>query len=195
MWRPVARPFVRAAVVRHLATRTPRKRTHVQPRKTPPTPPPPTSAPKDPTLAEALKGPTEALKADAAWVMSEERTEHLNSQEKWVMRIAVGSCAIAIASFTYTKWEVEKRLADELNDEERAAWYAGTYNHEEAQAKRRMEASLIRGPVPLVPVSLNGFVAAAAFEGPREGMVFKRDLAGLGYYVDQPLVSRVDLST
>ena len=184
-----SRQAVLSVPVREFATQ--RKRTKAPRREAPrkaPTPPPEPPG----------SGPTEKLKADAEWLMSEERTEHLNKQEKWVMRIGVGMSALAIASFSYTKWEVENRLKEELNDEERTAWYAGTYNHENAQQKRQdtlqkaqdeEERRLWWGP-PLAPISLEGFEAADTFVGPREGMVFKKDIAGLGYYMDQRLDQR-----
>ena len=127
--------------------------------------------------------------------MSDERTAHLDNNEKWIMRIAVGFSALAIASFTWTKWEVEARLKEELNEEERKAWFAG--GNEAAQQKRRemQVAHEARHPhpahaPPLPPINIQGFVPAETFTGPREGMVFKSDLAGLGYYVDQPLALR-----
>ena len=126
--------------------------------------------------------------------MSEERTAHLNNNEKWIMRIAVVSSLAAIVCFTWTKWEVEARLRAELNDEERRDWYSGTYDHEKAQAKRRAQQELQQAPPPpppLPPARLDGFVPALGFEGPREGMIFKTDALGLGYYRDQPLHERV----
>jgi len=122
--------------------------------------------------------------------MSEERTSHLEHNEKWIMRIAVFFSSLALVSFTYTKWEVEAKLKSELNEEERKAWYGGAYDHEEALQNRRRHEYMESKPLP--PVSLDGFVPASTFQGPREGMVFKSDDAGLGYYRDQPVYERVD---
>ena len=77
--------------------------------------------------------------------------------------------------FTWTKWEVEKQLAEELSDEDRKAWYAGTYDN----TKPRLPAAV---PAPRVPEE--GFVAASSFQGARRGFVFKQGASGLSYYVD-----------
>lgn len=84
--------------------------------KLPPPPPPAASASAD------------AGQSNVEWLMSEERTAHLQYNEKWLMRIALVSSGLAIASFTYTKWEVEAKLKNELNDDERKAWYSGSCN-------------------------------------------------------------------
>ena len=86
--------------------------------------------------------------------------------------------------------EVEARLKSELNDEERKAWYSGGYVHEDALQNRRRQEYLAQRPLP--PVSIEGFVPAPTFDGVREGMVFKMDDAGLGYYKDQPINQRLD---
>ena len=159
------------------------------PRKPPPPPPPPPAASASAAAAEPPPNNSgEDGKTNVEWLLSAERTAHLEHNEKWIMRIGVFFTGLAIASFTWTKWEVEKRLKDELNDEERKEWYAGTYDHERAVFTRE-QAKLIeeRG---LPQVSVDGFVPAASFGGPREGMVYKKDTAGLGYYVDQPLFWR-----
>ena len=140
-------------------------------------------------------------------MLSEERTSHLEKNEKWIMRVAVASSLLAIGSFTYTKWEVEARLKEELNEAERKAWLGGGHDavmdlraqneaREEAARRLREEAvhaeaarRLPKSPPPLT--KLDGFVASDLFCGAREGMVFKSDVAGVGYYVDEPLVERV----
>ena len=103
------------------------------PRKPPPPPPPPPAASASAAAAEPPPNNSgEDGKTSVEWLLSAERTAHLEHNEKWIMRIGVFFTGLAIASFTWTKWEVEKRLKDELNDEERKQWYAGTYDHERA---------------------------------------------------------------
>lgn len=62
--------------------------------------------------------------------------------------------------------------------------------HEDALKTRRRQQLAAELPPP--PVSIEGFVPASSFDGTRAGMVFKLDVAGLGYYVDQPLDRRYD---
>lgn len=91
------------------------------------------------------------------------------------MWIAIISSTCAIGMFTWTKWEVERKLK-ELPEADREAWLAGNYvEHKEKQLRM---ASLV------VEESTEGFVASDAFDGPRPGMVFKKGSIGLGYYPD-----------
>ena len=96
---------------------------------------------------------------------------YLERYEKIIMGISVVSCAAAIAMFTWTKREVERRV-DELPDEQRRQWYDGTYQ----QAREAEEKRLAQ--------ECEGFEVAPAFEGARPGHVYKRGPAGLGYYRD-----------
>lgn len=91
------------------------------------------------------------------------------------MWIAVVSTTAAIAMFTWTKWEVERRLK-ELPDADREAWMAGDYK--EYKEKQLKMASL------KVEESSEGFEASHMFDGYRQGMVYKAGVAGLGYYPD-----------
>ena len=108
---------------------------------------------------------------------SDERTVHLSNTEWWVLRIAVVSCTAAIAMFTSTKWEVERRLA-ELPEDDREAWMAG--NYQEHKEKKLKLAS-----VAVADDNTEGFIASDSFEGYRPGMVFKKGKDGVGYYLDE----------
>ena len=122
------------------------------------------------------KQPAEKTKEELhnEWIHSDDRTVHLTRNEKWVMRIAVVSCTGAIAMFTWTKWEVEKRLAM-MPEPEREAWMSGKYvEFKERETQKAMDAA----------EQMEGFVAAPSFEGERPGFVFKLGGAGLGYYPD-----------
>ena len=185
LWRSGAS----AVALRSMATsarRTASRRRPPSSRKPPPPSPPPPPAEPTPAAGEPEKGNVE-------WLMSQERTEHLNENEKWLMRITVVSSAAAIACFTYTKWEVEARLKEELNQEERTAWFAGGYQQalHTRREKLQEDALPMPPPPPPPPVSLEGFVPAESFAGARDGMVYKRDAAGVGYYKDEPLEQRL----
>ena len=88
------------------------------------------------------------------------------------MRIAVVSCSAAIAMFTWTKWEVERRIREELSEAEQKQWYDGTYLEAKAAEKAKLE------------LERQGYEASNQFTGAREGMVFKYGPLGLGYYPD-----------
>ena len=60
------------------------------------------------------------------WLHSEERTANITRNERWIVGIALVSGSLAMAMFTATKWEVERRL-QELPPEEEQAWRDGTY--------------------------------------------------------------------
>ena len=62
---------------------------------------------------------------DDEWKQSEERTVHLTTAEKWVMRTAVITSSLAIAMFTWTKWEVERRIKEELSEEDQKREHFG----------------------------------------------------------------------
>ena len=98
---------------------------------------------------------------DEEWLQSEERSVALSRSERMIMGIAVVSCTLAIAMFTSTKWEVERRVREQLSEEDQKRWYAGTY----VDTKKLMEE--------LRQKECDGFEAADAFTGSREGMVFK----------------------
>ena len=85
----------------------------------------------------------------------------LSRSERMIMGIAVVSCTLAIAMFTSTKWEVERRVREQLSEEDQKRWYAGTY----VDTKKLMEE--------LRQKECDGFEAADAFTGSRKGMVFK----------------------
>merc|ERR1711935_1029079 len=98
----------------------------------------------------------------------------MGNNEKWVMRIAVVSCTGAIAMFTWTKWEVEKRLAL-MPEPEREAWMSGKYKEfTQHETQKAMDTA----------AQMEGFIAVPSFEGERPGYVFKQGDAGLGYYPD-----------
>ena len=103
---------------------------------------------------------------------SDERTEEITQNEKRMAGIAVFTCALAIAGFTWTKWEVERRVDEELSEEHKKEWYDGTYQQKRLAEQRMREAEI------------EGFEAAEQFTGPRAGFVFKRGPIGLGYYRD-----------
>ena len=113
-------------------------------------------------------------KSQEEWIHSEERAAQLSSSERWIMGIAVVSCTAAIAMFTSTKWEVERRIREQLTEEEQQKWYDGTYVTSKLAAEAAREAEC------------EGFDASDEFAGSRPGMVFKTGPAGLGYYVDRP---------
>lgn len=98
---------------------------------------------------------------DEEWLHSEERSVALSRSERMIMGIAVVSCTLAIAMFTSTKWEVERRVREQLSEDDQKRWYAGTY----VDTKKLMEE--------LRQKECDGFEAADAFTGSREGMVFK----------------------
>ena len=112
---------------------------------------------------------------NSEWINSDERSDHLTKTEWWILRIAVVSCTAAIAMFTWTKYEIEKRL-ESLPLDEQKAWRDGTY----PEFKKHKE----RLALMAVEESSEGFNAADEFEGARPGFVFKRGAAGLGYYPD-----------
>ena len=99
------------------------------------------------------------------------------------MRIAVASCALAIASFSWTKWEVESRLKAELKEDEQKAWFAGGQNA--VMTLRHAQDEMAKGRPAPPPQTLEGFIPAVAFEGAKDGMIFKTDALGLGYYKDE----------
>lgn len=76
------------------------------------------------------------------------------------------TAAAAMGMFTWTKWEVERRIKEELDEEAQKSWFAGTFHATHAHELTE------------------GFVAAEAFDGERPGFVFKHGRAGLGYYPD-----------
>ena len=125
--------------VRCLASRSKRRPGDRYRATTPSQAPPPPPPPKDDG------GPGE-------WLNSAERTAEITKNEKWIAGLAVVSCTAAIAMFTWTKWEVERRV-QQLPDDHRQQWYDGSYQvkRQEEQAEREAE--------------MEGFEAAAAFEG------------------------------
>jgi hypothetical protein len=124
----------------------------------------------------------EEVKSDpqSEWLHSEERTENITNNERWIMRISVASGALAILMFTWTKWEVERQLK-ELPEEHQKSWRAGTYQEDRAREAAERER---RAHLCALVDSVDGYVAAEAFDGPRQGFVFKAGKAGLGYYPD-----------
>lgn len=109
---------------------------------------------------------------DDEWINSDERTIALTRSERIIMGIAVVSCCGAIAMFTSTKWEIERRVKEQLSEEDQKKWYDGTY----ADHKKAMEAAR--------QAECDGYEQADAFMGARAGMVFKTGPMGLGYYPD-----------
>ena len=76
------------------------------------------------------------------WMHSDERTEEITRNEKRMAGIAVFTCALAIAGFTWTKWEVERRVEEELSEEHKKEWYEGTYRQKRLDEQRMREAEL-----------------------------------------------------
>ena len=111
---------------------------------------------------------------DEEWLHSEERSVALSRSERMIMGIAVVSCTLAIAMFTSTKWEVERRVREQLSEEDQKRWYAGTYvpdlNRNSTDVRCTETKKLME---ELRQKECDGFEAADAFTGSREGMVFK----------------------
>ena len=110
--------------------------------------------------------------SQSEWFYSEERAEEISRNEKTIAGIAVVTCALAIAGFTWTKWEVERRVQEELSEVHQKEWYEGTYQQNRLAEQRAKEAEI------------EGFEAMDKFAGAREGYVFKAGPVGLGYYPD-----------
>ena len=111
-------------------------------------------------------------KPDSEWIHSEERAVQLTRSERMIMGIAVVSCTAAIAMFTTTKWEVERRVREQLSEADQQKWYEGTYADYKKAEEEAREAEIA------------GYIAANEFTGARTGMVFKTGPVGLGYYPD-----------
>lgn len=74
--------------------------------------------------------------------------------------------------FTWTKWEVERRVQEELSEQHRKEWYEGSYQERREAEKRARE------------VEIASYEKADTFGGVKEGYVFKTGPVGLGYYRD-----------